>query len=106
MSSVRDFDPTQLAADYLGILDQAGITFTYQGNTVTGIWSSARNAFSDFEDQRRSDSKYTIFLTTSQVATTPAVAQTLLRLGVTYYVEQVTLDAEGTGCEMDVCKVI
>jgi hypothetical protein len=106
MSSVRDFDPTQLAADYLGILDQAGITFTYQGNTVTGIWSSARNAFSDFEDQRRSDSKFTIFLTTSQVATTPAVAQTLLRSGVTYFVEQVTLDAEGTGCEMDVCKVI
>jgi hypothetical protein len=106
MSSVRDFDPTQLAADYLGILDQAGITFTYQGNTVTGIWSSARNAFDDFEDQRRADSKFTIFLTTDQIATTPAVSQTLLRSGVTYFVERVTLDAEGTGCEIDVCKNI
>ena len=106
MSSVRDFSPTQLAADYLGILDQAGITFTYQGNTVTGIWSSARNAFDDFEDQRRADSKFTIFLTTDQIATTPAVSQTLLRSGVTYFVERVTLDAEGTGCEIDVCKNI
>jgi hypothetical protein len=29
-----------------------------------------------------------------------------VRSGVTYFVEQVRFDAEGTGCEMDVCKVI
>jgi hypothetical protein len=47
-----------------------------------------------------------VFLTTSQVATTPAQSQTLVRAGITYFVEQVRFDAEGTGVEMDVCKVI
>ena len=106
MSSVRDFSPTQLAADYLGILDQAGITFTYQGNTVTGIWSSSRDAFSEFEDQRRTDSKFTVFLLTSSVSATPQVTQTLSRASITYFIERVTLDAEGAGCEIEVAKSI
>jgi hypothetical protein len=104
--AVRDFDPTQLSTDYDAILDQAGITFSYLGASVTGVWSSSRDAFDDFENQRRTESKFTVFLTTSQVATTPAQTQTLVRAGVTYYVEQVRFDAEGTGVEMDVCKVI
>ena len=62
--------------------------------------------FSEFEDQRRDESKFTIFLMTSQVGTTPAQTQTLVRNGVTYFVEQVRFDAEGTGCELDVCKAI
>lgn len=106
MATVRDFSPTQLAADYLGILDQAGITFSYLGSTVTGIWSGSRNDLSEFEDQRRDEIKFTIFLTTSQVSGTPAMSQTLVRAGVTYYIEQLRFDAEGTGLEIDVCKVI
>ena len=106
MATVRDFDPAQLAYDYVGILEQAGITFSYLGASVTGVWASSRNMFSEFEDQRRDDVKFTVFFTTSQVTGTPAVTQTLVRAGVTYFVEQVRFDAEGTGCEMDVVKII
>lgn len=106
MATVRDFAPAQLAYDYAGILDQAGITFSYLGSTVTGIWSGSRNDLSEFEDQRRDEIKFTIFLTTSQVSGTPAMSQTLVRAGVTYYIEQLRFDAEGTGLEIDVCKVI
>ena len=104
--AVRDFDPTQLSTDFDAILSQAGITFSFFGASVTGVWSSSRDAFADFENQRRDESKFTVFLTTSQVATTPAQSQTLVRAGITYFVEQVRFDAEGTGVEMDVCKVI
>jgi len=104
--AVRDFDPTQPSTDFDAILSQAGITFSYLGASVTGVWSSSRDAFADFENQRRDESKFTVFLTTSQVSTTPAQAQTLVRNGVTYFVEQVRFDAEGTGVEMDVCKQI
>ena len=106
MGNVRDFDPTQLAADQAAMLEQAGITFSYLGSTITGVWSMGRTMFSDFEDQRRDDSKFTVFFTTSQVTGTPAQTQTCVRAGVTYFVEQVRFDAEGTGCEIDVCKVI
>lgn len=106
MGNVRDFDPTQLAADQAAMLEQAGITFSYLGSTITGVWSMGRNMFSEFEDQRRDDSKFTVFFTTSQVTGTPAQTQTCVRAGVTYFVEQVRFDAEGTGCEIDVCKVI
>jgi hypothetical protein len=104
--AVRDFDPTQLSTDFDAILSQAGITFSFLGASVTGVWSSSRDAFADFENQRRDESKFTVFLTTSQVATTPAQSQTLVRSGITYFVEQVRFDAEGTGVEMDVCKAI
>jgi hypothetical protein len=52
MAAVRDFDPTQINSDFAAILEQAGIAFTYQGNSITGVWSSSRDAFSEFEDQR------------------------------------------------------
>ncbi len=104
--AVRDFDATQLATDFGAILDQAGITFTMSGSTVTGVWAISRNMFDAFEDQRREDSKYTIFFLTSQLGSAPALTQTLVPAGVTYFVEQLRFDAEGTGCEMDVCKVI
>lgn len=106
MATVRDFDPVQLAYDYAGILDQAGVTFSYLGATVTGVWASSRNLFNDFEDQRREEVKFTVFFTTSQVSTTPKQSQTLVRNGVTYFVEQVRFDAEGTGCDIDICKAI
>ena len=106
MGNVRDFDPTQLAADQAAMLEQAGITFSYLGSTITGVWSMGRNMFSEFEDQRRDDVRFTVFFTTSQVTGTPAQTQTCVRAGVTYFVEQVRFDAEGTGCEMDVTKVI
>lgn len=106
MAAVRDFDSTQLQADYDGMMAQAGVTFSYLGSTVTGIWSSSRNAFDEFENQRRDESKFTIFLTTNQVGSTPAQTQTLVRSGVTYFVEQLRFDAEGTGVEIDVCKQI
>lgn len=104
--AVRDFDPAQLATDFGAILDQAGITFTMGGGTVTGVWAISRNVFDAFEDQRREDSKFTIFLLTSQLGSGPTLTQTLVRSGVTYFVEQIRLDAEGTGCELEVCKVI
>ena len=104
--AVRDFDSDRLSTDFDAILSQAGITFTYLGASVTGVWSSSRNAFDDFENQRRDESKFTVFLTTDQVSGTPAQTQTLVRNGVTYFVEQVRFDAEGPGVEMDVCKVI
>jgi hypothetical protein len=106
MATVRDFDPAQLAYDYAGILEQAGITFSYLGSSVTGVWGDSRTQFVEFEDQRRDDVRFTVFFTTSQVTGTPAVTQTLVRAGVTYFVEQVRFDAEGTGCEMDVVKII
>ena len=55
MAAVRDFDPTQINSDFSAILEQAGISFTYQGNSITGVWSSSRDAFSEFEDQRRTE---------------------------------------------------
>lgn len=106
MAAVRDFDPTQINSDFSAILEQAGISFTYQGAAVTGIWSAASNAFADFEDQRREDSKFTVFLLTSSVSATPQVTQTLSRASITYFIERVTLDAEGAGCEISVAKVI
>ena len=48
--AVRDFDPTQLSTDFDAILSQAGITFSYLGASVTGVWSSSRDAFADFEN--------------------------------------------------------
>lgn len=104
--AVRDFDPSQLATDFGAILDQAGITFAMGGSSITGVWAMSRDVFSPFEDQRRSDSKYTVFLLTSQLGSGPSLSQTLVRAGVTYFIEQIRLDAEGTGCELDVCKVI
>lgn len=104
--AVRDFDPTQLSADFGAILDQAGIAFTYQGASITGVWSASRDAFADFEDQRRDESKFTVFLLTTSVSATPQVTQTLSRAGVTYFIERVTIDAEGPGCEIEVCKAI
>jgi len=106
MATVRDFDPVQLAYDYAGILEQAGITFSYLGSTVTGVWAASRQEFVEFEDQRRDDVRFTVFFTTSQVTGTPAQTQTCVRSGSTYFVEQVRFDAEGTGCEIDVVKVI
>lgn len=104
--AVRDFDETQLATDFGAILEQAGITFSYQGNTVTGIWSASSDAFAAFEDQRRDESKFTVFLLTTSVSATPQASQTLSRAGVTYFIERVTIDAEGSGCELAVSKAI
>ena len=106
MAAVRDFDPTQINSDFSAILEQAGIAFTYQGVSVTGVWSSSRDAFSEFEDQRRDDSKFTIFLLTSSVSAVPQVTQTLSRASITYFIERVALDAEGAGCEISVAKAI
>lgn len=106
MAAVRDFDPAQIDSDFTAILAQAGISFTFQGVAVTGVWSSSRNAFSDFEDQRRQESQFTVFLLTSSVSATPQVTQTLSLAGITYFIERVTLDAEGAGCEIEVAKVI
>jgi len=106
MAAVRDFDSAQLQADYDGILAQAGVTFTYFGTTVTGIWSSSRNMFDEFSEQRREEEKFTVFFTTNQVVTTPKQSQTCARSGITYFIEQVRFDTEGTGCEFDICRDI
>lgn len=104
--AVRDFDSTQLSADFSAILSQAGITFSYYGTVVTGVWTSSRNLFEDWEEQKRNADKFTVFLTTSQLSRQLAPSQTLVRAGVTYFVERVSLDAEGPGVEIEVCKAI
>ena len=106
MAAVRDFDPTQINSDFSAILAQAGISFTYQGASITGVWSASRDAFADFEDQRRDDSRFTVFFLTSSVSAVPQVTQTLSRSSITYFIERVTLDAEGAGCEIEVSKSI
>jgi len=106
MAAVRDFDPTQINSDFSAILAQAGISFTYQSVAVTGIWSAASNAFAEFEDQRRDDSRFTVFLLTTSVSAVPQVTQTLSLAGITYFIDRVMLDAEGAGCELEVQKAI
>jgi hypothetical protein len=106
MAAVRDFDPTQINSDFSAILAQAGISFTYQGASITGVWSSSRNAFAEFEDQRRDDSRFTVFLLTTSVSAVPQVTQTLSLAGITYFIDRVMLDAEGAGCELEVQKAI
>jgi hypothetical protein len=102
----RDFDDATLAADWTAILSQAGITFSCQGSTVTGVWGPSGQAFTEFEDQRRDEVRFTVFLTTGQLGSVPAVASTLTRAGVTYFVSRVELDAEGTGLMLDVEKAM
>ena len=106
MAAVRDFDPAQINSDFSAILAQAGIAFTYQGNSITGVWSSSRNAFAEFEDQRRDDSRFTVFLLTTSVSAVPQVTQTLSRAGMTYFIDRVLLDAEGAGGELEGPKSI
>jgi hypothetical protein len=102
----RVADGRALMEKWAAILAQAGISFTYQGAAVTGVWSASRNAFADFEDQRRDDSRFTVFLLTTSVSAVPQVTQTLSRAGITYFIDRVMLDAEGAGCELEVQKSI
>lgn len=104
--ATRDFDDDTIAADWTAILSQAGITFSCQGSTVTGVWGASGQSFADFEEQRRDEVRFTVFLTTGQLATAPAVASTLVRAGVTYFVSRVERDAEGTGITLDVEKAM
>lgn len=104
--ATRDFDDTTIAADWTAILSQAGVTFLCQGSTVTGVWGASGQSFVEFEEQRRDEVRYTIFLTTGQLASVPAVASTLVRAGVTYFVSRVELDVEGTGLTLDVEKAM
>lgn len=104
--ALRDFPPDQLQTDFGAICEQAGLTFSFLGSTVTGVWNNSANDLTDFEEQRRDSVKFTVFLTLNQVTTTPQVLSTLVRSGVTYFVERISFDAEGVGCEMEVCKQI
>ena len=104
--ATRDFDDATIAADWTAILSQAGFTFACQGSTVTGVWGASGQSFADFEDQRRDEVRFTVFLTTGQLATVPVIASTLVRAGVTYFVSRVELDVEGTGLTMDVEKAM
>ena len=104
--AVRDFDDAQLAADYAAILSQAGVTFSYYGQTVTGVWAASRRLWADWEEQKRDDERFTVFLTTSQLNRTLAVSQTLSRGSTLYFIESIAADAEGGGVQIEVCKVI
>jgi hypothetical protein len=104
--TVRDFDPALLEADFSAIQDQAGITFSIFGVSVTGIWANSRNVLQAFEDQRRDDGRYTVFFLASQVVTAPQLTKTLQRAGVTYFIESLEFDAEGSGVQMEVRKAI
>jgi hypothetical protein len=104
--TVRDFDPALLEADFSAIQDQAGITFSIFGVSVTGIWNNSRNMFQSFEEQRRDEGRYTVFFLASQVVTAPQLTQTVTRAGVTYFIEALEFDAEGSGVQMEVKKAI
>jgi len=103
---MRDFPPDQLQYDFSAICESAGLTFSYLGAVVTGVWNSSSNDFSDFEDQRRGEVKHSIFFTLNQVPTTPQLLTTLVRSGVTYFVERIAYDPEGVGCKIDICQQI
>jgi hypothetical protein len=104
--AVRDFDPALLEADFSAIQEQAGITFALHGVVITGIWNNSRNMFQDFEDQRRDEGRYTVFFLASQVVTAPQLTTTVVRAGVTYFIESMEFDAEGSGVSIDVKKSI
>jgi hypothetical protein len=104
--TVRDFDPALLEADFSAIQDQAGITFSMFGVSITGIWANSRNVFQSFEDQRRDEGRYTVFFLASQVVTAPQLTSNVVRAGVTYFIENLEFDAEGSGVQMEVKKSI
>jgi hypothetical protein len=104
--TVRDFDPTRLEADFSAIQDQAGITFSIFNTVITGVWANSRNVFQSFEDQRRDEGRFTVFFLASQVVTAPQLTTTVVRAGVTYFVENMEFDAEGTGVQIEVKKSI
>jgi hypothetical protein len=104
--TVRDFDPTRLEADFSAIQDQAGITFSIFNTVITGVWNNSRNMFQSFEDQRRDEGRFTVFFLASQVVTAPQLTTTVVRAGVTYFVENMEFDAEGTGVQIEVKKSI
>jgi hypothetical protein len=104
--TVRDFDPTRLEADFSAIQDQAGITFSIFNTVITGVWNNSRNMFQSFEDQRRDEGRFTVFFLASQVVTAPQLTTTVVRAGVTYFIENMEFDAEGTGVQIEVKKSI
>jgi hypothetical protein len=104
--TVRDFDPTRLEADFSAIQDQAGITFSIFNTVITGVWNNSRNMFQSFEDQRRDEGRFTVFFLASQVVTAPQLTTTVVRAGVTYFIEALEFDAEGTGVQIEVRKSI
>jgi hypothetical protein len=104
--TVRDFDPVRLEADFSAIQDQAGITFSIFNTVITGVWNNSRNMFQAFEDQRRDEGRFTVFFLASQVVTAPQLTTTVVRAGVTYFIENMEFDAEGTGVQIEVKKSI
>jgi len=104
--TVRDFDPVRLEADFSAIQDQAGITFSIFNTVITGVWNNSRNMFQSFEDQRRDEGRFTVFFLASQVVTAPQLTTTVVRAGVTYFIESMEFDAEGTGVQIEVRKSI
>jgi hypothetical protein len=47
-----------------------------------------------------------VFFLASQVVTAPQLTTTVVRAGVTYFIEALEFDAEGTGVQIEVRKSI
>lgn len=104
---MADFATAQLLTDWDAILTQSGtLTATTGGVTFDGVWAQRADALADFEEQIRDEKRFTILTTFTQLATAPTTRQTLVRSGVTYFVEAVRTDAEAACIEFDVRTVI
>lgn len=100
---MSDFDSTQLLSDWDSVLNAAGsLTATTGGVTFDGVWAQRNDALAQLEEQLRDEKRFTVFTTYTELATPPTTRQTVVRSGVTYFVEAVRLDAEGVGIEFDV----
>jgi hypothetical protein len=104
---MSDFDSANLLSDWNAVLGVAGsLTATTGGVTFSGVWAERADAFADMNDQLRNEKRFTVFTTTTELATIPALRQVVNRASVTYFVEAVRADAEGCGIEIDVKTVI
>lgn len=103
---MSDFDTAQLTTDWESVLQSGGsLTFTIGAVTASGIWAARLSQLEEMEEQLRDERKFTVFSTVTQLVSVPTVRATLVRSGVTYFVEAVRNDAEGVGVELDVRQV-
>jgi hypothetical protein len=104
---MSDFDSANLLSDWNAVLARAGaLTATCGGVTFSGVWAEQQNMLDEIDDQFRSDKRFTVFTTVTQLPTVPAPRTAVVRSGVTYSVMTTRTDAEGCGIELDVRRVI
>jgi hypothetical protein len=102
-----DFDSSQLLSDWDDVLGRAGsLTAVTGGVTFDGVWAGRVDALAEMDEQLRNEKRFTVFTTYTELPTPPTTRQTVVRAGVTYFVESVRVDAEGVAIEFDVKSVL